>query len=139
MPALAAVAPDLKGVQAHDADVVQGVLDVVELVFPDDGFDFFQHGISPMTSGLCASVVQSIVTPRPEGSRLRVRPFPVAADVQAHFLFHAGDPEPDAHIQQLGHHIGDPEGEDDGDRHGQKLDGQLGGVAVEQAVGARRC
>ena len=39
--ALAAVAANLKDVQAHDADLLQGLLDVVELVFPNDGFDFF--------------------------------------------------------------------------------------------------
>jgi hypothetical protein len=39
--ALAAVAPDLEAVETHDADLPQGFLDVVELVFPDNGFDFF--------------------------------------------------------------------------------------------------
>ena len=38
--ALAAVAANLKDVQAHDADLLQGLLDIVELVFPNDGFDF---------------------------------------------------------------------------------------------------
>jgi hypothetical protein len=35
------VAADFKDVQTHDADLPQGLLDVVELVFPDNGLDFF--------------------------------------------------------------------------------------------------
>jgi len=38
---LAAVAANFEEVQAHDAHFLQGFLDIVELVFPNDGFDLF--------------------------------------------------------------------------------------------------
>ena len=45
--ALAAMPADLEYVQSHDADFRQRVPDIVDLVFADDGFDFFQHDKSP--------------------------------------------------------------------------------------------
>src|SRR3990172_8322692 len=57
------------------------------------------------------------------------------ADIQADLFFHGRNPQPYAPVEQFGQNIGNPETKNYGDRHGEKLNADLIGIAEKQAVG----
>jgi hypothetical protein len=78
------------------ADFTQGALDIVDLVFSNDGFNLLQHDT---ISGIS------------NAAGLRVGPLSVGADIQTDLLLHDGDPQPDARAEQPGQHVCHPEAE----------------------------
>ncbi len=67
-PATTSVTAHFGHIHADDAYFAQGFLDIVETVFPDDGFDFLGHG-----------------------SLSGVSLLPMLADIKANFFFVSGN------------------------------------------------
>src|SRR5690242_14088779 len=100
--------PNLDDVHTDDANFAQGIFDIVQLFFPNNGFNFLSH-FYPL---------------------LGVSAFAMFTNIETDFFLVFGDTQTNYAIQNFSEDISDSHSENNGDGCGDQLDEELVGVAV---------